>query len=77
MSSSVLTLRLPVSLKENLENLGKVLNRSNSYIACAALSEYLEKNAWQIAELEQAKKEIESGELISNNQVEEHLDSWE
>lgn len=77
MTTEVLTLRVPVEMKAVLESLGKSIHRSKSYIAEKAIEEYLERNSWQIEELQSAEKEIEKGEFISNDKVESYLDSWE
>ena len=76
MSTEVLTLRVPNTLKHNLENLGKVIHRSKSYIAEKAIEEYLERNAWQIAELKSAEREISEGRFVSNAVVNEYLETW-
>jgi len=76
MTTEVLTLRVSSEMKIGLESLGKSIDRSKSYIAGKAIEEYLERNSWQIEELQLAEKEIEKGEFISNEKVENYLDSW-
>jgi predicted transcriptional regulator len=77
MATEILTLMVPLKMKENLESIGKSLHRSKSYIATQAIQEYLEQNSWQIDELQSAQKEIEQGKFISENQVNDYLDSWD
>jgi RHH-type rel operon transcriptional repressor/antitoxin RelB len=77
MTTEVLTLRVPSEVKTSLESLGKIINRSKSYIAEKAISEYLDKNSWQIKELQLAEKEIQKGEFVAHEKVESYLDSWE
>ncbi len=76
MITEVLTLRVPVQVKTNLESFGKSIHRSKSYIAEKAIEEYLERNAWQIAELKSAEEEIKQGKFISNDEVNVYLDAW-
>ena len=76
MSSEVLTIRVPSELKSQLEQLGKTLHRSKSYIAEQAISQYMDENAWQIAELSQAEDEIKQGKFVSDKEVNQYLDSW-
>lgn len=76
MSSEVLTIRVPAELKHQLEQLGKTLNRSKSFIAEQAISQYMEANTWQIAELTQAEEEIQQGKFVAGNEVNQYLDSW-
>ena len=76
MITEVLTLRVPAQVKTNLESFGKSIHRSKSYIAEKAIEEYLERNSWQIAELKSAEEEIKQGKFISNDEVNNYLDSW-
>lgn len=74
--TEVLTLRVQTSVKANLDKLGKAIHRSKSYIAERAIEEYLERNAWQIAELQSAENEIKQGKFVSNDEVNAYLDTW-
>ena len=76
MTTEVLTLRVPTQVKANIDKLGKAIHRSKSYIAERAIEEYLERNAWQITELQSAEGEIEQGKFISNDEVSSYLDAW-
>ena len=76
MSTEVLTLRVPHQMKANLEQLGQSIHRTKSYIAERAIDEYLERNSWQIKELQLAEQEIEKGVFIANEEIEEYLSSW-
>ena len=76
MSSEVLTIRMRPELKNRLEQLGKNLQRSKSYLAEQAIAQYLDENAWQITELTQAEDEIDRAEFIAGAEVERYLDSW-
>ena len=77
MSSEVLTIRVNSELKSRLDQLGKTLHRSKSYIAEQAISQYVDENAWQIAELTQAEEEIQQGKFVAGDEVNQYLDSWE
>ncbi len=76
MSSEVLTIRVNSELKSRLDQLGKTLHRSKSYIAEQAIRQYVDENAWQIEELTQAEKEIRQGKFIASDKVNRYLDSW-
>ena len=76
MMTEVLTLRVPTQVKMNLDKLGKAIHRSKSYIAERAIEEYLERNSWQIAELQSAENEIKQGKFVSNDEVNTYLDTW-
>ena len=77
MSSKILTIRVNSELKSRLDQLGKTLHRSKSYIAEQAISQYVDENAWQIAELTQAEDEIQQGKFVAGDEVNQYLDSWE
>ena len=76
MITEVLTLRVPVQVKTNLENFGKYIHRSKSYIAQKAIEEYLARNSWQTSELKLAEEEIREGKFISNDVINEYLETW-
>jgi RHH-type rel operon transcriptional repressor/antitoxin RelB len=76
MSNAMFTVRLPDDLKAELELLAKATNRSKSYLATKAIADYLQRNAWQIKELQQAAQEADQGEFVSEEAVDAWLDSW-
>jgi RHH-type transcriptional regulator, rel operon repressor / antitoxin RelB len=76
MSNAMFTVRLPDELKAELELLAKATNRSKSYLATKAIADYLQRNAWQIKELQLALQEAEKGEFVSEEAVDAWLDSW-
>ena len=63
-------------MKANLETLGKSIYRSKSYIAEKTIEEYLQRNSWQIEELQLSDEEISQGKFVSNEEVNDYLDSW-
>lgn len=69
MESAVLTLRLNAETKKKLDKLATATQRSKSFIAAEAISRYLEIEAWQIAEIEQAIKEADAGDFASDAQI--------
>lgn len=69
MESAVLTLRLNAETKNKLDKLATATQRSKSFIAAEAISRYLEIEAWQITEIEQAIKEADAGDFASDVQI--------
>lgn len=69
MESSVLTLRLNSDTKDKLDKLANATQRSKSFLAAEAINRYLEIEAWQIAEIEQAMIEADQGDFASDAQV--------
>jgi predicted transcriptional regulator len=67
----VVTARIDAALKAKLEALSRATKRSKSYLAAEAIAAYVELNEWQIAEIEAGIAELDRGELLSAEEVEE------
>ena len=65
----MLTLRVPSIVKEQLDKLAVATHRSKSYLAGEAIRQYLELETWQIGELQQAIKEADSNDFVSDDEV--------
>jgi UDP-glucose 4-epimerase len=50
MASTVLSVRVPEELKEQLDYLSRSAKRSRAYLAAEALGDYVKKNAWRASE---------------------------
>lgn len=69
MESAVLTLRINTETKDKLDKLASATHRSKSFLAAEAINRYLEIEAWQIGEIEQALAEADAGDFASDEQV--------
>jgi len=69
MASAVLTVRLNQDTKEKLEQLANATHRTKSFLAVEAINRYLEIEAWQIAEIEQALIEADKADFASEDEV--------
>ena len=65
-NSAVLSVRVPESLKEQLDYLSRTTKRSKGYLATEALGDYVKKNAWRAKELQTAMAEADKGVFISH-----------
>jgi len=74
--SSVLTLRLDLKLKKQLDRLSGAMSRSRSFLAAEAIREYVALNQWQIEEVKKAVAEADRGEFASDKDVERTLKKW-
>jgi predicted transcriptional regulator len=74
--STTLSVRISEELKEKLDILSQATNRTKSYLAGKALEDYVKRNTWKTKELTEALKEVEKGIFVSNNTVNEWLNSW-
>jgi predicted transcriptional regulator len=66
MASTVLSVRVPEALKEQLDYLSRSTKRSKAYLAVEALDDYVRKNAWRAKELHAALVEADKGAFISH-----------
>jgi len=69
METTTLTLRVSAEMKEQLDKLADVTHRSKSYLAGEAIRQYLDLEAWQIGEIQQALKEADANEFVSHEEV--------
>ncbi|WP_298160186.1 ribbon-helix-helix protein, CopG family [Ferrovum sp.] len=69
METTTLTMRVPVKLKEQLEKLADATHRSKSYLAGEAIRQYLDIEAWQIAEIQLAIKEADANDFATIEEV--------
>ena len=64
-----LNVRLPIELATQLESLAKATDRTKSFLAVEALRDYLEVQAWQIAEIKEGIAEADRGEFATDEEV--------
>lgn len=76
METTTITVRVPVSIKEQLNQLAEATHRSKSWLAAEALSRYVELNAWQVAEIRNGLQEAERGEFAAEEEVEAVFTRW-
>ncbi len=74
-SSTVLSVRVPEELKEQLDYLSRSTKRSKGYLATEALGDYVKKNAWRAKELHEAIKEADKGVFVSHEAMLEWADA--
>ena len=65
MATAILTLRVPEETKAKLDKLAQATHRSKSYLAEEAIARYLDLEAWQVGEIEQAIQEAEQGDFAT------------
>ena len=65
------SVRVPIVLKSRFEALAQATGRTKNYLMSAALVEYLEREAWQVADIEEAIREADahSDEMVAHEDV--------
>ena len=69
--TTVITTRIDAALKAKFDALARSTKRSKSFLAAEAIAAYVELNEWQIAEIEAGIAELDRGEVLSMEEVEE------
>jgi predicted transcriptional regulator len=62
----VLTTRIDAALNLKLEALVRSTKRSKSFLAAEVIAAHVELNEWQIGEITDGIKELDSGETLSD-----------
>ncbi len=73
---TTLTIHLPDDTKLLLEKLADATGRTKSYLALDAIRRYLNEEAWQIAEIQQAVAEADAGNFATPTEVKKVLKKW-
>ena len=64
-----MSMRLPEDLAMQLGNLAEATGRTKSFLAVQALQEFVEREAWQVAEIKKALKEADAGDFASDEEI--------
>ncbi len=70
MDTAVLTLRVPIEVKQQLDKLADATHRSKSWLAGEAIQRYLDLEAWQIGETVKALAEADAGDFATETEIE-------
>jgi len=77
MSETIsLSFRVPKETAEQLEQLAAAMDRPRSWLLGRALEEYLEVQAWQVAEIRAGMEEIRQGKGVPHEKVVAWLETW-
>jgi len=76
MATAILTLRIPEETKARLDKLTQATRRSKSYLAEKAIARYLDLEAWQVGEIEQAIQEADQGDFASPSDLTDLLKQY-
>lgn len=72
----MLNFRVPPALKEQLDKLAEATGRSKTTIAVEALQSYLEEQAWQVGEIQEALKDADADDFATPDEVEAVLNKY-
>ena len=73
---SMLSIRLSDQLTEQLNALTIATGRTKSFLAGQAIHDFVERESWQIAEINQALQEADSGDFASDEDLRIIREQW-
>lgn len=76
MSQQTLSLRVPKAVIEQLGLLADATGKSRNFIAVQAMQDFIEREAWQVAEIQQAIKEADAGDFATDEEVQSVFKKW-
>lgn len=76
MENAMLAVRLTEEVENQLGKLAKMTGRSKSFYAREAISEYVEREAWQITETLEAIKEADAGDFATDDEMNTLRKKW-
>lgn len=76
MSQQTLSLRVPQAVIEQLGLLADATGKSRNFIAVQAMQDFIEREAWQVAEIQQAIKEADAGDFATDEEVQAIFKKW-
>ena len=74
MSTTVINVCLNEEVKEALDLLAKEMDRPRAQLAARAITEYVQRNAWQIAAIKEGIEQLDAGHSYDFDEVLEELD---
>ena len=69
MTNKTINVRLPEALYSQIEELAKATARTKSFLTIDALTQYVERESWQIRDIHEGLKEADAGEFATDDQV--------
>ncbi|QHB84890.1 ribbon-helix-helix protein, CopG family (plasmid) [Aeromonas veronii] len=73
---SVMSVRLPDEVEQQLGQLAQSTGRTKSWLANQAIKDYLAREVWQITEVEAALREADAGDFVSEKEMMAKFNRW-
>ena len=70
MTAKTINVRLPEALYNQIEELAKATARTKSFLTIDALTNYVQRESWQIRDIQAGVQEADAGEFATDSQVE-------
>ncbi len=69
MNARTINVRLPEALYNQIEELAKATARAKSFLAIDALTNYVQRESWQIRDIHEGIREADAGEFATDEEV--------
>ena len=69
MTAKTINVRLPEALYNQIEELAKATARTKSYLTIDALTNYVQRESWQISDIYEGIQEADAGEFATDDQA--------
>ena len=74
--TTALTIRVPLGVRDQLDELARATGRQRSYLASEALRKYLEIESRQIAQIQEGIRAADAGDFATPEHVEDVRDKY-
>jgi predicted transcriptional regulator len=74
--SGTMTIRLGGGIKNRLDQLASVTQRSKSFLAAEAIAAYVDTNEWQLAEIQAALAEADARDYATDQDIADLALKW-
>ena len=74
--TTTMTIRLDETLKDRLNKLAAISNRTKSFLAVDAIEKYIALNEWQMNEIKDALIEAENDDFANKKQIDDVFNKW-
>jgi predicted transcriptional regulator len=69
MTSTTMTVRLPVEVKERLQRLASATRRSRSFLAAEAVADYVDRESAIVEGIEAGLADLRAGRVVSHDEA--------
>lgn len=74
--TETLSIRIDADTKKRLDALSKSVNRSRSFLAAEAITNYVEAEEWQLGEIAEGIAELDADQTVPHEKVAKWLATW-
>lgn len=74
---AIMSICLPDELADQLKDLAETTGRTKNFLAVQALRNFIEQEAWQVAEIKKAIAEADAGDFATDEEMQALNAKWE